>query len=547
VSRVYNNNFWVASESIEGGNTIAFSYDNDGLLTNAGALGLTRTATNGLITGTALGSAADARAYDPFGELTGYTAFFNGAALYAETLTRDADGRESAKTEIWRQPVFNRASMPGTPILPTPPPPSFKVTTNTFAYTYDAAGRLTRVTENGKSVSGYSYDTNSNRLRATTASATVSGFYDAQDRLLAYGSASYSYTADGELASRKAGTQTTTYNYDVLGNLVALTLPAGAKITYIVDAANRRVGKEVNGVLEQGFLYDGPRIVAQLNGSNAVVSQFVYATGGTAPDYMLQGGATYRIFSDQLGSPLLVVNASTGAVAEQIDYDEFGNVISDTNPGFQPFGFAGGLYDQDTKLVRFGARDYDPSTGRWTAKDPILFNGGDANLYGYVLNDPVNLRDPSGTQDTPDAGTPSPDAGTPSPYAGTPSEGTSKTDDDVWETWEAIKGFLGFKKKCEKGIAAAQAVRNGTRATLGFVQEEALEPAKSNIAPGAMEENKQLNENAEASIPAVQNLADEAVSAGLWRTVTKALGICSDCDAKPMAHPPIQIWQNQNP
>jgi len=82
---------------------------------------------------------------------------------------------------------------------------------------------------------------------------------------------------------------------------------------------------------------------------------------------------------------------------------------------------------------------------------------------------------------------------------------------------------------------------------LGFVQEEALEPAKSNIAPGAMEENKQLNENAEASIPAVQNLADEAVSAGLWRTVTKALGICSDCDAKPMAHPPIQIWQNQNP
>ena len=68
----------------------------------------------------------------------------------------------------------------------------------------------------------------------------------------------------------------------------------------------------------------------------------------------------------------------------------------DTNPGFQPFGFAGGLYDRDTGLVRFGARDYDPKTGRWTAKDPILFAGGGANLYGYVQNDPVNWRDPNG-------------------------------------------------------------------------------------------------------------------------------------------------------
>jgi hypothetical protein len=46
--------------------------------------------------------------------------------------------------------------------------------------------------------------------------------------------------------------------------------------------------------------------------------------------------------------------------------------------------------------VRFGARDYDPQVGRWTAKDPILFAGGDTNLYGYVLNDPVNLTDSDG-------------------------------------------------------------------------------------------------------------------------------------------------------
>lgn len=82
--------------------------------------------------------------------------------------------------------------------------------------------------------------------------------------------------------------------------------------------------------------------------------------------------------------------------AQQIDYDEFGNVTQDTNIGFQPFGFAGGIYDSDTKLVRFGARDYDSETGRWTTKDPILFKGGQTNLYVYVGNNPINLIDPTG-------------------------------------------------------------------------------------------------------------------------------------------------------
>jgi RHS repeat-associated protein len=92
----------------------------------------------------------------------------------------------------------------------------------------------------------------------------------------------------------------------------------------------------------------------------------------------------------------LVVDVSDGSVAQRLDYDEFGNVTTDTSPGFQPFGFAGGLYDPDAGLVRFGARDYDPATGRWTAKDPIGFTGGDTNLYGYVLADPLNWYDSLG-------------------------------------------------------------------------------------------------------------------------------------------------------
>lgn len=77
-------------------------------------------------------------------------------------------------------------------------------------------------------------------------------------------------------------------------------------------------------------------------------------------------------------------------------YDEFGRVLADTNPGFQPFGFAGGHFDHETGLVRFGARDYDAEVGRWTARDPVLFGGGDVNLYRYVSSDPVNYIDPSG-------------------------------------------------------------------------------------------------------------------------------------------------------
>jgi RHS repeat-associated protein len=115
---------------------------------------------------------------------------------------------------------------------------------------------------------------------------------------------------------------------------------------------------------------------------------------------MVRGGVTYRIIADHLGSPRVVVDTSTGEVVQRMEYDVFGVVVDDTSPGFQPFGFAGGLYDRDTRLVRFDARDYDAYTGRWTTKDPIGFSGGSANLYSYVESDPVNSVDPSGLSGT---------------------------------------------------------------------------------------------------------------------------------------------------
>src|SRR5580658_4452503 len=160
---------------------------------------------------------------------------------------------------------------------------------------------------------------------------------------------------------------------------------------------NRRVGRKVNGTLVQGWLYqDQLRPVAQLDGSGTnVVARFVYGSKANVPDYMITSGGTYRILSNHLGSPRLVVDANSGNLIETINFDEFGNetdALAGTLPtGYVriPFGFAGGLYDPDTRLVRFGARDYDASVGRWTSKDPIQFGGGQFNIYAYDRNDPI--------------------------------------------------------------------------------------------------------------------------------------------------------------
>jgi RHS repeat-associated protein len=264
-------------------------------------------------------------------------------------------------------------------------------------YVYDAAGRLIEVKQNGVVTATYGYDANGNRTHVNGLAVAT---YDAQDRLLAYQGAEYAYTAAGDRQSKTVGGLTTTYDYDALGNLRKVTRP-GTSIEYLIDGHNRRIGKKVNGTLVQGFLYqDGLRPAAELDGQNRIVSRFVYADKTNAPAYLIKGGVTYRILSDSLGSPRLVVNTTDGTVAQRMDYDEWGRVIYDSHPGFQPFGYAGGLYDRDTGLVRFGARDYDPETGRWTTKDPILFGGGDVNLYAYVANNPLNFIDPLGLEAT---------------------------------------------------------------------------------------------------------------------------------------------------
>jgi len=358
----YDNNFRLASETAVG-SLVTYSYDADSLLIKAGALTLSRDAQNGLLTGSTLGVVSDSWTYNSFGEPASYSA----SSLFAQEYGRDDGGRITQKGET----VMGE--------------------THTYVYGYDAAGRLSSVTRDGANVSSYAYDSNSNRLPGT---------YDALDRMLAYGGVTYTYTGNGELASKTDGSGTTTYNYDELGNLTQVSLPTGKVIEYVIDGENRRVGKKIAGILVRQWLFgDALRIVAELDGTGAVISRFVYASRPNVPDYMIRSGVTYRIISDHLGSPRVIADSATGAVVQRMDFDEFGNVVADTNPGFTPFGFAGGLFDGDTNLVRFGERDYDPRAGKWTTRDPVLFAGRQTNLYAYVLADPINLRDPYGLAD----------------------------------------------------------------------------------------------------------------------------------------------------
>jgi RHS repeat-associated protein len=377
VSQSFDNNFWVTSRSVNG-LPVNYSYDNDGLLTAAGDLSLERSPVNGLLTATTLGSTATSRNHNSFGELAGETALVNGTAVLGTQYERDKLGRITRKVE------------------------NIEGVSTVYDYGYDLAGRLETVTENGAVVSTYTYDENGNRLGHAGKSGLASATYDAQDRLITYGNASYAYTENGELIAKAQGGVTTQYHYDVLGNLMQVILPGDITIDYLIDGQNRRIGKKVNGQLTQGFLYkDQLNPIAELDGSGNVVSRFVYGEKANVPSYMVKEGVTYRILSDHLGSPRLVINTSSGEIVQRMDYDEFGNVVLDTNPGFQPFGFAGGIYDLHTGLVRFGARDYDADTGRWTAKDPIDFEGGDTNLYAYVVNNPLSFIDPDGLNPVP--------------------------------------------------------------------------------------------------------------------------------------------------
>jgi len=356
----------------------SFLYDNDGLLTNAGPFTITRNVANGLPEAVSDGTVVQGRVFSGYGEVDSVGYSVGAAAPYSWSVTRDNAGRITQKVE------------------------NIGIDTVTWDYTYDLIGRLETVYKDSLLAEAYSYDDNGNRLSENNILRGISRSYthSVEDHVLTAGADTYAFDVDGFLTSRTiasgAHSGTATFDYSSRGELLSVTLPNTDVITYDHDPLGRRVAKRVNGVIVEKYLWqDATTLLAVYDGADALIQRFSYADG-RMPVSMVYNAATYYLTYDQVGS-LRAVTDSTGAIVKRIDYDSFGNILTDSNPAFTvPFGFAGGLHDRDTGLVRFGARDYDPAIGRWTAKDPIDFAGGDLNLYGYVLGDPVNGVDISG-------------------------------------------------------------------------------------------------------------------------------------------------------
>ena len=375
----YNDDFDVSGFTYAG-RTENYSYDNDGLLTAAGAFTITRNTGNGLPEEVSGGALTFARSFNGYGEVQEQSFTVAGQNTNSWTLSRNNNGRIVGKTE----------TVDG-------------ITTN-YAYTYDSMGRLLTVTKDGNLVEQYSYDLSGTRTSEINTLRGIAGkgfTYSDEDHLLTAGDMQYEYDPDGFLTNKTNltnSTDKTHYVYSSHGELLNVTLPDGTIVEYLHDPLGRPIAKKIEGAIVEKYLWQGmTRLLAVYDGSDNLRMRFEYADN-RMPAAMTRAGNTYYLTYDQVGS-LRAVADSAGNVIKRIDYDSFGNIIADTNETFKvPFGFAGGLYDRDTGLVRFGCRDYDPDVGRWTAKDPIFFAGGNTDLYGYVLNDPVNLIDPIGLE-----------------------------------------------------------------------------------------------------------------------------------------------------
>jgi len=171
ISRTYDNDFNLSSQTINGTETINYNYDNDGLLTGSNGLTIQRDAQTGLITGTTLGNITDTVSYtdqldrNNYGELSTYEAKFNATTLFKEVYERDHTGRITKKTE------------------------TIEGISNIYEYEYYERGWLKQVKKNGTVISSYTYDENGNRLTQTTSKGTTTAIYDNQDRLIQYGTA----------------------------------------------------------------------------------------------------------------------------------------------------------------------------------------------------------------------------------------------------------------------------------------------------------------------------------------------------------------------
>lgn len=347
----------------------AITRDGEGQITSYGPFTYERLGPAGAPSKVSDGTGILTLGFDALARQTRHTLVVAGITVYDEQLTYDAAGQ-----------VTNRAETIGG-------------VSHAFVYAYDADGQLLAVTRDTALAESYTFDVNGNRTSRTDASSVVeSSTYDARDAQLTRDALTYNFDTAGYLT--QLGTTTT--NYATHGELLDANV-GGTAVSYAYDGNGRRTARTTSAGTTQ-YLYGDPDnelAVTDVRDPAGVLTTLYY-DGSFRLFAIVRGGATYYVATDVAGTPRIVVNAA-GTIVKQIDRDTYGRLIADSAPTFDlPIGFAGGVDDALTGLVRLGARDYDPFTGRFTIRDPLLQNNEEINLYAYAQNAPSNARDARG-------------------------------------------------------------------------------------------------------------------------------------------------------
>jgi RHS repeat-associated protein len=386
VTFTYNNRGWLATEEDVFGHDLEYTYDAAG---NRTGLELDNTAHT-------------AYAYDDANRLTTLTdeasndftfAYDNANKLISKTLpngivtTYEYDGMSrlkrlkdvySATSLFDRQYSYNSANQIS----------QITDLSNTRVFTYDNINQLTGVSVGGTPTESYTYDAVGNRTAShLSGSYTTSSF----NRLTATSTATIGYNSNGSMTSKALSGTTWAYTWN-RENQLASASDGTNSVSYLYDALGRRVQRTQGGTTSK-YSYDGNDVV--LDDVNSTLTKYQNGLGIDNKLKQVSGGTSKYFLADYLGSTNGLANSS-GAVIDSTGYDSFGNA---TNGSFSSrYQFTGRELDSLTGLDHYRARSYDPSVGRFISQDPIGFEGGDVNLYGYVKNSPVNYTDPDGTQ-----------------------------------------------------------------------------------------------------------------------------------------------------
>jgi RHS repeat-associated protein len=258
----------------------------------------------------------------------------------------------------------------------------------TSDYTHDADGELLLVSRGGLPVVAAAYDD----LHNPVALGSNTLVYDASDALVSVSGETWSSDADGHVNVANGWTLEATTSGEILSATDGLST-----IDYRYDGARRLIYRS-DGVTETHFVYGHPNdawlVTASFDGT--VWTDYTYDPDGRQLLAMDTGGVRHHVLSDLVGTPRWIVD-DTGAIVRSVDRTPWGTVLSDSHPLFGlPIGFAGGIEDPATGLVRFGRRWYSPTIGRFLSRDALLRPQLTHNLFAYANNRPGARNDPTG-------------------------------------------------------------------------------------------------------------------------------------------------------